>query len=53
MFSYTGLTAKQCDVLINKYHIYMTRNGRISVAGLTSKNVEYVAKAIKEAVETA
>ena len=25
MFSYTGLTAKQVDVLTNKYHIYLTK----------------------------
>lgn len=30
----------------------MTSNGRISVAGLTSQNVEYVANAIKDVVET-
>ena len=31
MFSYTGLTEKQCTVLIEKYHIYLIKNGRISM----------------------
>jgi aspartate/tyrosine/aromatic aminotransferase len=29
----------------------MTGNGRISIAGLTSANVDYVADAIKDVVE--
>lgn len=34
MFSYTGLTTKQCEILINKYHIYLLKSGRISMAGV-------------------
>jgi len=45
MFSYTGVTPEQCDTLTNKYHIYLTRNGRISMAGVTTKNVKYLAEA--------
>eukprot|EP01098_Paradermamoeba_levis_P004923 TRINITY_DN2097_c0_g1_i1.p2 TRINITY_DN2097_c0_g1~~TRINITY_DN2097_c0_g1_i1.p2 ORF type:complete len:140 (-),score=45.74 TRINITY_DN2097_c0_g1_i1:173-592(-) len=48
MFCYTGLTPTQVDKLINDYHIYLTKNGRISVAGLNGKNVDYVAKAMHE-----
>jgi aspartate/tyrosine/aromatic aminotransferase len=51
MFSFTGLTPKQSEVMIKKHHIYMTGNGRISMAGLTSANVEYVANAIKDVTE--
>lgn len=50
MFSYTGLNQAQSEYLINKYHIYLLRSGRISMAGLTLKNVEYVANAINDAV---
>jgi len=50
MFSYTGLTVKQCEILINKWHIYLLKNGRISMAGINSKNCEYLAKAIKDAI---
>ena len=48
MFCYTGLTAAQCELLIKQYSIYLTKNGRISIAGLTSHNVDYVASAIHE-----
>lgn len=48
MFCYTGLTEKQVDSMVGKYSIYMTRDGRISVAGLNESNVSYVAKSIHE-----
>jgi aspartate aminotransferase len=51
MFSFTGLTIKQSEAMVKKHHIYMTKNGRISVAGLTTKNVEYVAQAIKDVTD--
>ncbi|CAH1173997.1 unnamed protein product [Phaedon cochleariae] len=50
MFSYTGLSEKQSLHMVKKHHIYMLRSGRISMCGLTPKNVEYVAKAIHETV---
>jgi aspartate aminotransferase len=49
MFSYTGLTPEQCDFLTAKHHVYLTRNGRISMAGVTSKNVKRLAQAMHEA----
>uniref|UniRef100_A0A7C9D0T8 Aspartate aminotransferase n=1 Tax=Opuntia streptacantha TaxID=393608 RepID=A0A7C9D0T8_OPUST len=48
MFCYSGLTPEQVDRLTSEFHIYMTRNGRISMAGVTTKNVEYLANAIHE-----
>ena len=48
MFSFTGLNEAQVKIMIEKYHIYMTSNGRISMAGLNKSNVDYVAKAIFE-----
>jgi len=50
MFSFTGLNEKQVLKIREVAHVYMTKNGRISMAGLNSKNVEYVAKAIDEVV---
>ncbi|KAL1841175.1 hypothetical protein VTJ49DRAFT_7344 [Mycothermus thermophilus] len=50
MFSFTGLTEPQVLKLREEYHIYMTKNGRISMAGLNSRNVEYVAKAVDKVV---
>ncbi|KAI0837819.1 pyridoxal phosphate-dependent transferase [Hypoxylon sp. FL0890] len=50
MFSFTGLTEQQVLKLRSEFHIYMTKNGRISMAGLNTRNVEYVAKAIDKVV---
>jgi aspartate aminotransferase len=46
MFCYTGLNQQQVQQLIKEHSIYLTNDGRISITGLTSKNVPYVAKAI-------
>jgi aspartate aminotransferase len=35
MFSFTGLSVAQSEAMVNTHHIYMTKNGRISVCGLT------------------
>ena len=51
MFSFTGLTPKQSDTMVKKHSIYMTKNGRISVCGVTSKNVDYIADCIKDVVD--
>jgi len=48
MFSYTGITSAQVDRLRTEYSLYMTQDGRISVAGLNNGNVEEVAKRIHE-----
>lgn len=50
MFSYTGLTPQQVSFMREKYHIYATANGRISMAGLTESTVTYVADAMKDAL---
>ncbi|KAL4556058.1 hypothetical protein LXL04_038698 [Taraxacum kok-saghyz] len=42
MFCYSGMTPEQVDRLTNEYHFYMTRNGRISMAEVTTGNVEAV-----------
>jgi len=46
MFAFTGMTASMCDALTSEYAIYLTRDGRISMAGLNPGNLEYVAQAI-------
>ena len=46
MFSFTGLTEKQVLKIREDAHVYMTKNGRISMAGLNTGNVGYVAKAV-------
>ena len=47
MFSFTGLTTSQSEAMVGEYKIFMTSNGRISIAGITKDNVEYVARSIK------
>jgi aromatic-amino-acid transaminase len=46
MFSYTGLSKEQVARLQKEYGIYAVDTGRICVAALNSRNVEYVAKAV-------
>lgn len=48
MFAYSGMTEEMCDVLTKDYAIYLTRDGRISLAGLNPGNIEYVADAIHQ-----
>jgi aromatic-amino-acid transaminase len=46
MFSYSGLTKEQVKRLREEYSIYAIDSGRICVAALNTKNIDYVAKAI-------
>lgn len=46
MFAYTGLTPEQMDALAQEHSVYATKDGRISVAGITSENVGRLAEAI-------
>lgn len=46
MFSYTGLSPEQVDRLLKERAVYLVRSGRMCIAGLSTKNVEYVAEAM-------
>ncbi|CAL1139222.1 unnamed protein product [Cladocopium goreaui] len=50
MFTFTGLSKDQVMRMVEEFHIYMTGDGRISMAGLNPGNVEYVADSIDKAV---
>ncbi|TEB34962.1 aspartate aminotransferase [Coprinellus micaceus] len=50
MFSYTGLNPEQTQALAQKAHVYMTKDGRISMAGLNAGNVEYFAASVDAVV---
>ncbi|XP_019192642.1 PREDICTED: aspartate aminotransferase, cytoplasmic-like [Ipomoea nil] len=50
MFTFTGLNAEQVAFMTRKHHIYMTADGRISMAGLSSEKVPHLAEAIHAAV---
>lgn len=45
MFAYTGLSPEQVEKLKTNYHIYMTSDGRISIAGLNTHNIDYISEA--------
>ena len=46
MFSYSGLSREQVLRLRSEFSIYTIETGRICVAALTTKNIDYVADAI-------
>lgn len=48
MFCFTGLNEKQVDRLIKEFSVFLTKDGRISIAGVSSKNNAYLAHAIHE-----
>ena len=46
MFSYTGLTAAQVERMKSEYGIFAVSTGRICLAALNNKNIDYVADAM-------
>jgi len=46
MFSYSGLSRAQVDRLRDEYGIYAVGTGRICVAALSTRNLDYVASAV-------
>ena len=46
LFSYSGLSQAQVQKLREAYSLYAIDSGRICVAAINSRNVDYVAKAI-------
>jgi aspartate aminotransferase len=46
MFCFTGMTEQQVERITKEFSVYLTKDGRISVAGISSNNVGYLAKAM-------
>jgi aspartate/tyrosine/aromatic aminotransferase len=46
MFSFLPVTPEHVERLTEEFSVYMIPNGRINIAGLTFKKIDYVAKAI-------
>lgn len=46
MFCFTGMTPDQVARLISEFSVYLTKDGRISIAGVSSRNVDYLASAM-------
>ncbi|MFY9346135.1 MAG: aminotransferase class I/II-fold pyridoxal phosphate-dependent enzyme, partial [Orrella sp.] len=53
MFSYSGLTSAQVDVLRDTHGIYAVSSGRICVAALNSRNIDVVTSAVADVIKTA
>jgi aromatic-amino-acid transaminase len=50
MFSYSGLTKAQVDRLRTEFSVYAIDTGRICVAALNSKNIDYVVESIGKVI---
>jgi len=48
MFAFTGIGPNKCKELVDDHHVYLTMNGRISVAGLNPNNLDYVINAVHQ-----
>ncbi len=51
MFSYSGLTREQVLRLRDEYSIYAIESGRICVAAINTKNIDYIADAIATVIK--
>lgn len=50
MFSYSGLTLEQVRTLRSEYSIYIADTGRMSIAGVSDNNIDYLCESIKKVV---
>lgn len=48
MFAYSGLSKEEVIALRDEHHIYCTLDGRMSMAGMGTNNVDYIGNAIHE-----
>ncbi|XP_076322399.1 glutamate oxaloacetate transaminase 2 isoform X1 [Tachypleus tridentatus] len=48
MFCFTGMNPKEVEKLTADFSVYLTKDGRISVAGISSNNVDYLAHAMHQ-----
>ena len=48
MFAYTGLKPEMVKQIISEHSIYMPPDGRISVAGVNSSNIDHICQAFHE-----
>jgi aspartate aminotransferase len=44
------LTVAQCNVLQDRFHIYLVNTGRINISGLNERNLMYFARSLDEVV---
>eukprot|EP00210_Caulerpa_lentillifera_P006615 g6320.t1 len=46
MFTFLGITPQQDEYLMKEHHVYITQQGRLSIAGLLRNRIPYLAKAL-------
>jgi len=46
MFCFTGMKPEQVEKITKDFSVYLTKDGRVSVAGVSSQNVDYLASAM-------
>jgi aspartate/tyrosine/aromatic aminotransferase len=46
MFSFLGLSREQVVRLREEFHVYIVESSRINIAGVNSRNVDYIVDAI-------
>ncbi|CDO96037.1 unnamed protein product [Kluyveromyces dobzhanskii CBS 2104] len=51
MFYFTGLNPYQVQILQEQYGIYLTQDGRMSLSGVNSSNVDYLCESLHQVVE--
>ncbi|XP_033105135.1 aspartate aminotransferase, mitochondrial-like [Anneissia japonica] len=52
MFCFTGLKPEQVERITKEFSVYLTKDGRISVAGISSSNNAYLAHALSQTTPT-
>jgi len=48
MFAFLGISPEQVEKLKKDHHVYLTKDGRISVAGITNANCSHLAESLHE-----
>lgn len=51
MFCFAGISPEQVERMTRDHHVYMTKDGRISMAGVTPHNVKNLAKALHDVTQ--
>ncbi|GAA5911433.1 hypothetical protein JCM6882_005001 [Rhodosporidiobolus microsporus] len=46
MFAYLGITPEQVERLAKEYHVYLTKDSRVSMAGVTLHNIRHLAESL-------
>ena len=52
MFSFLGVTPEEVRRLREEFHVYMTDNSRVNIAGVSERNLDYLTTAIAAVVAT-